>query len=150
MQEMTSDGKPDFLGTCFGGEGLGLNSWAGRRAPHHGVHARDDVRWSIWEKIPRSTHARLAQQPPSVAFCLAGVPFGDCVARARDNKRTAWFCFQCSHWQVTIFAAQRPCDDARPAPSPCHGQRPFHHRRPGHHIRPTGLPHRRYSTRRAS
>ena len=50
MQEMTSDGKPDFLGTCFGGEGLGLNSWAGRRAPHHGVHARDDVRWSIWEK----------------------------------------------------------------------------------------------------
>ena len=54
--------KVDFLGTCFGGEGLGLNSWAmicfmGRRAPHHGVHARDDVRWSIWEKIPRSTRA---------------------------------------------------------------------------------------------
>ena len=86
--------KVDFLGTCFGGEGLGLNSWAmisfmGRRAPHHGVHARDDVRWSIWEKIPRSTHARLAQQLPSVAFCLAGVPFGDCVARARDYTSLA-------------------------------------------------------------
>ena len=46
MQEMTSDGNSggtqevDFLGTCFGGEGLGLNSWA-----RIGVHARADVRW---------------------------------------------------------------------------------------------------------
>ena len=32
--------KVDFLGTCFGGAGLGLNSWA-----MIGVHARADVRW---------------------------------------------------------------------------------------------------------
>ena len=42
--------KVDFLGTCFGGAGLGLTSWAmisfvGRRVQHCGVHARDDVRW---------------------------------------------------------------------------------------------------------
>ena len=46
--------KVDFLGTCFGGAGLGLNSWAmislmGTRVQHHGVHARDDVRWETWE-----------------------------------------------------------------------------------------------------
>ena len=56
MQELTSDGKSggtqkvDFLGTCFGGAGLGLDSWAmisfmGTRVQHYGVHARDDVRW---------------------------------------------------------------------------------------------------------
>ena len=100
--------KVDFLGTCFGGEGLGLNCWAmisfmGRRAPHHGVHARDDIRWSIWEKIPRSTHARLAQQLPSVAFCLAGVPFGDCVARARDTARHASGQRPSSHRGTTRF-----------------------------------------------
>ena len=45
MQELTSDGKSggtqkvDFLGTCFGGAGLG-HLWG-----HYGVHARDDVRW---------------------------------------------------------------------------------------------------------
>ena len=70
--------KVDFLGICFGGEGLGLNSWAmisfmGRRAPQHGVHARDDVRWSIWDKKP-AVH-------PRTVFFLAGVVFGDCVAR---------------------------------------------------------------------
>ena len=61
--------KVDFLGTCFGGEGLGLNSWAmisfmGRRAPHHGVHARDDVRWSIWEKNT-AVHPRCSVLEPT-------------------------------------------------------------------------------------
>ena len=63
--------KVDFLGTCFGGEGLGLNSWAmisfmGRRTPHHGVHAReDDVRWSSWDKKP-AVHPRTAS--PAAPF----------------------------------------------------------------------------------
>ena len=52
--------KVDFLGTCFGGDGLGLNSWVmiscmGRRAQHHGVHTEDDVRWQIWEVPKKST-----------------------------------------------------------------------------------------------
>ena len=69
MQEMTSDGKPRRY-RLFGGEGLGLNSWAmisfmGRRAPHHGVHARDDVRWSIWDKKP-AVHPRTAS--PAAPF----------------------------------------------------------------------------------
>ena len=73
--------KVDFLGICFGGEGLGLNSWAmisfmGRRAPQHGVHARDDVRWSIWDKKPRSTHAR--------SF------FSQALSLATASRETTW------------------------------------------------------------
>ena len=39
--------KVDFLGTCFGSAGLGLDSWAmislmGTRVQHYGVHVTSD------------------------------------------------------------------------------------------------------------
>ena len=61
-------------GTCFGGDGLGLNSWAM-------IFCRLSITGFMQEI--------LAQQLPSAPFLPAGVPFGDCVARDDMTLRGA-------------------------------------------------------------